>query len=156
MPHANNTSSWSPFCFAAIASSEGLLHAQFSAACNNRPADTVERRILPLVFWVVCGALHFAVICLYIVACYRHTLGTANGLKYVCYAPLAALAARWLSVALWPPRRARSDVLLAGTGSCSGRCSSSPYAPPQRVSPPPPVISAYSPLILQTTYSSKG
>ncbi len=61
------------------------LPAPQSSARQHSPhrfSDATERRILPLVFWSTCAALHFSVVCLYCVACFRHLLGTANGIKY--------------------------------------------------------------------------
>jgi len=51
-------------------------------ACNTTSADTLERRIVSLVFWCICSVLHAAVVCLYLVANHRHSVGSTNGLKY--------------------------------------------------------------------------
>ena len=128
--YANSTSLTS-FCFDAITPGANLalpLPAPLPAGFNSPAPDSTQRRVLPLVFWTVCAALHLAVICLYAVANYRHSLGTANGLKYVLAATHTAPMPR--SRAQLPNRRA--VVIRAvppGTGSCSARCLSSPYAP---------------------------
>jgi hypothetical protein len=79
-----NSTALTDFCYAVIAPGECCccsVLARSPCVTPARESDAVQRRILPLVFWSLCAALHLSVACLYIVALIRHSVGTANGLK---------------------------------------------------------------------------
>lgn len=91
-----------PPCRPSVSAPSPQAHAPPACAAhcslfNSRAADSVVRRVLPLVFWAMCAALHLAVICLYVVANYRHSLGTANGVKCARPLPLATSATTCLA-----------------------------------------------------------